>query len=622
MKVLEAYIHLSKYSRWTGERRETWEETVDRLIGFWSELHPTHDVWAAIRSAILGKMVMPSMRSLMTAGKALHRDHAAGYNCAAIAVDHPRAFDEAFYLLCCGCGVGFSVERQYIAKLPEIAEELHHTPTVLKIRDSKIGWASGLKELISLLYSGNIPTWDLSSIRPAGARLKTFGGRASGPEPLDRLYHYTVGVFLRARGRRLNSIECHDLMCKIADTVIVGSVRRSAMISFSNLTDDRMRRAKNGEWYLQNPERMLANNSVMYTEKPDLVSYMKEMTNLYQSKAGERGIVNQEALRKKAISCGRDPEASYLLNPCGEALLRSTGGLCNLSEVVVRPEDTLEMLKEKVRLAAILGTFQSTLTNFRYLRKQWQKNAEEERLLGISLTGIMDHPTLSGQCGTVPVEWWLQEMRGVAVEANKEWAEKLGINPSKQLTLVKPSGTVSQLCNTSSGIHPRFAPFYLRRVTQDNKDPLTQLMVAEGIPHKAGKEKTTFSFPVKSPEGSICTRDMGAMKQLELWKIYQRVWCDGNPSQTIYYTDKDFLQVQDWVYKEWDNIGGLSFFPQDDFIYDRDLQPYLEVSEEEYEAHLSRFPSTINWSRLSEYEKEDTTSSSQEFACGGGSCEL
>ena len=620
-KSMSTYIHLSKYSRWKeGEgRRETWDETVGRLVEFWEgkypDIFPSREILEAVRSY----SIMPSMRSLMTAGPALDRDHAAGYNCAAIAVDNPRVFDEIFYLLMCGSGVGFSVEREFTSKLPMVSERMDPTDTVLKIRDSKIGWAKGLKELIALLYNGDVPKWDLSLVRPAGARLKTFGGRASGPDPLDKLFRYTVKLFSKATGRRLNSFECHDLCCKIAETVIVGSVRRSAMISFQNLTDDRCRRAKTGEWYLQNPERMLSNNSVMYTEKPDLISFMKEMVNLYQSKAGERGIVNQEALRKKAVSCGRDAEVHYLLNPCGEAILRSSGGLCNLTEVVVRPEDTLPELEHKVRLATILGTFQSTLTNFRYLRKIWKDNAEEERLLGVSLTGIMDHHVLSDPDTAGP---WLRSMKVVAQETNRDWALALGIPKSKQLTLIKPSGTVSQLCGTASGIHPRFAPYYLRRVTQDNKDPLTQLMIDQGVPHKRGTEKTTFSFPMSPPSSSISARNMGAIEQLKLWKVYQQDWCDGNPSQTIYYTDSTFLEVQQWVYKEWDNVGGLSFFPYDDFVYDRELQPYLEITKEEYEEALRNFPPEINWGGLGKYEQDDHTTGSQELACAGGKCEL
>jgi len=524
------------------------------------------------------------------------------------------------------------VERQYIAKLPVVAENFYETDTTLKVQDSKIGWAKALKELIAFLYNGDIPKWDLSAIRPAGARLRTFGGRASGPQPLDSLLDYVVRLFRRAAGRRLTSIEVHDTLCKIADTVIVGSVRRSAMISLSNLTDLRMASAKSGSWWDKNPERSLANNSVAYTEKPDLDSFLREFNSLYQSKAGERGICNKVALRKKAESCGREYDGDYLPNPCFEALLRDSGGFCNLSEVIIRPTDTLEDLKKKVEYATIIGTLQSTLTDFRYLRKIWKDNAEEERLLGVSLTGIMDHPVMSGKTvwknlanknthSYYNLSEILTELKQVAAETNKKWAEILDIPVSKQTTLIKPSGTVSQLCNTSSGIHPRFSPFYLRRVTQDRKDPLTDLLISQRVPYVLKGEKAVFSFPIKSPEGAICARDIGSISQLELWKTYRDYWCDGNPSQTIYYTDDSFLDVQSWVWKNWDSIGGLSFFPLDDTIYDKEAQPYLEITKEEYEKYLSEFPE-INWSILSDFEKEDTTQMQTEYACSGGKCEL
>lgn len=632
-ETMKEYIHLSKYSKWREKdnRRETWDETVDRLGDFWSKMYPDIDIEDSIES-VRSLDTMPSMRTLMTAGKVLERDNVAGFNCSAIAVSSPRSFDEIFYLLLNGCGVGFSVERQYIQKLPSVAEELYETDSTLIIPDSKIGWAKGLKELIALLYNGDVPKWDLSLVRPAGERLKTFGGRASGPAPLDALFNYTVALFKKAKGRKLNSLECHDLICKIANTVIVGSVRRSACISLSNLSDPRMSRAKTGEWYLHHPERALANNSVAYTEKPDVESFTKEMRNLYLSRAGERGIINKKALEAKALGCGREHTGDYLLNPCAEAILRDTGGVCNLTEVIARPEDSLEDLKTKVKHAAILGTLQSSLSNFRYLRKVWQDNQEEERLLGISITGIMDHPVLSGQ--KEPGEVWssfgssvhlsdiLTMLKGVARDVNKKYAEKLGIEPSKQLTLVKPSGTVSQLCGTSSGIHPRYAKFYFRRVTQDVKDPLTDLMKDQGVPYVERGEKIVFSFPVASPPSAVVAREMGSLTQLELWKTYREFWCEGNPSQTIYYTDDSFLAVQDWIYKNWDIIGGLSFFPLDDYVYDREAQPYLEVTEDEYKKALESFPTHIAWDRLPEYEIEDTTSSSQEIACAGGACEL
>ena len=640
---MTAYIHLSKYSKWVEEdyRREpTWIDTTGRLRNYWEGKYPDvfqiHSELDDVFNAIDDQKVMPSMRSLMTAGKALDRDNAAGFNCAGVAVNHQRVFDEIFYLLMCGAGVGFSVERQYIDKLPEVAETFHDTDTTIDVRDSKLGWAKALKELIAFLYNGDIPLWDTSAVRPAGARLKTFGGRASGPEPLDNLFRYVVNVFHKAAGRKLNSLECHDLICKIADTVIVGSVRRSACISLSNLSDPRMARAKRGEWYHKNPERKLANNSVAYTEKPDLEAYLKETRNIYQSKAGERGIINKKALKRKAIECGREHNGDYLLNPCGEAILRDTGGLCNLTEVVIKPGDNLEDLKRKVKYATILGTLQATLTDFRYLRKVWKDNQEEERLLGVSFTGIMDHQVMSGRGESISdgyIEKWsggkawslpdvLESLYEVARETNKKWAGILGIPTSGQLTLVKPSGTVSQLVGSASGIHPRYSPYYLRRVTQDLKDPLTTLMIEQGIPYVIREDKAMFSFPIKSPEGAVCAREMGAIQQLELWKIYREHWCDGNPSQTIYYTDDTFLAVQDWVYKNWDIIGGLSFFPLDDFIYDRDAQPYLEITEEEYKEAVEKFPKEINWDDLPAYEIEDTTTGSQEFACSGNQCEL
>jgi ribonucleoside-triphosphate reductase (thioredoxin) len=622
----QTYIHLSKYARWIEEKkqREIWEETVHRYVNFFDKYlntsEVTHYLQGELKEAILKMEVMPSMRALMTAGPALERDHIAGYNCTAIAINHPRCFDEIFYILMNGCGVGFSVERQYIAKLPDVSDEFFETGTTIVVADSKIGWASAFRELISLLYAGKIPKWDLSKVRPAGARLKTFGGRASGKVPLDKLFKFTVRTFLSSAGRKLNSLECHDLVCKIADTVIVGSVRRAACISFSNLTDDRMRRAKTGEWWITQAQRALANNSTAYTEKPDLTAFAKEWRNQYTSKSGERGIVNKEALRAKAESCSREHDGDYLLNPCGEAILRDTGQACNLTEVVIRPKDTYEDLKRKVKHATILGTIQSTLTDTRYLRPIWKKNLEEERLLGVSLTGIMDHPIMNGSQGYDVLISMLKTLHEVAYQTNKEWAKYLGINPSKQLTLVKPSGTVSQLVDSSSGIHPRMFPYYIRRVRQDKKDPLSQLMIDQGIPYTDTEDKYIFSFPIKAPEKSITSNDIRALDQLELWKVYQAYWCDGNPSQTIYYTDDEYFAIADWIWRNWDVIGGLSFFPKDDHIYEN--PPYEQITKEAYESLLARFPSVVDWSKLSEYEKEDGTTSTNEIACSGGSCEL
>ena len=633
---MQIYIHLSKYSRWIEDanRRETWDETIDRYIEFWkdrfsSEYEGNTDIDVAlsyISDAIRNVEVMPSMRSLMTAGKALSRDEAAGFNCSAIAVTHPRVFDECFYLLMNGCGFGFSVERQYINRLPDIDDEMYATDTTISVRDSKIGWATALKELISMLYNGQIPQWDLSKIRPAGARLKTFGGRASGPEPLDRLFKFVVRLFKNAKGRSLRSIECHDLICKIADTVIVGSVRRAACISLSNLTDDRMRRAKIGQFWIQEPQRALANNSVAYTEKPDLESFSKEWRTLYKSKSGERGIINKVALKKKSEECGREHDGDYIVNPCGEAILRDTGGFCNLSEVIININDDLDTLKEKIRIATIIGTFQSTLTNYRYLRKIWKTNSEEERLLGVSLTGIMDHVIMSGQHDMkngddfTELKRWLKELKDVAKQTNKEFAKILGIPASNHITLVKPSGTVSILCGTSSGIHPRYSKYYIRRVRNDRKDPLSQLMIDEGIPYIAEGEKYVFDFYIKSPETCVCNDQITALEQLRLWKIYRDYFCDGNPSQTIYYTDDEFFAVADWVWNNWDSVGGLSFFPKDDHVYEN--APLESITEEQYNDYIEEFPDMIDWDKLPEYEMIDSTQQVTELACSGGACEV
>lgn len=638
MNQYQKYIHISKYARFRDKlkRRETWEETVRRYVDFFRLDMSLIDRKMAdtLFEAIHDMHVMPSMRAMMTAGRALQRDHLAGYNCAAIAIDSPRCFDEIFFILMNGAGVGFSVERQFINKLPTVAEEMFSTDTTIHVGDSKEAWAKALKELIALLYNGDVPKWDLSGLRPAGARLKTFGGRSSGPEPLDLLFRKTVALFNKAVGRKLNSLECHDLICQVADTVIVGGVRRSACISLSNLTDDRMRRCKAGEFYLTDPQRFLANNSVMYTEKPDLDSFLGEFRSMYKSKAGERGMVNQEALKRKAEECERSSDFHYLLNPCGEAILRSSGGLCNLSEVVIRPTDTLEILKSKVQIATIIGTLQSTLTNFKYLRKVWKDNAEEERLLGVSLTGIMDHPIMSGRVYEDNYGAWLtfdesgetsyldkvlQELKQTAKETNAYWADMLRIPRSKQISLVKPSGTVSQLVDCSAGMHPRYSKYYIRKVTQDNKDPLTKMLIDQNVPHQTKGDKTYFAFPISVPEGSIVQREMSAIEQLELWKTYRDYWCDGNPSQTIYYTDKDFPEVQAWVWKHWDSIGGLSFFPVDESVYE--INPYNPCSKEEFEIADLKFPD-IDWSKLEDYEKDDNTTSSQEYSCAGGKCEL
>ena len=618
----QRFIHASRYARWMPDesRRETWEETVNRYTSFFKNRFPDTFPDQEVNKAIHDLNVMPSMRCLMSAGAALERDEIAGYNCSFIAIDSPKAFDEVMYVLMCGTGVGFSVERQFTNNLPTIAEEFHETDTTIRVKDSRIGWASAYRELISLLYSGRVPKWDTSGIRPAGARLKTFGGRASGPKPLEDLFQFTVHTFKKAAGRKLNSLECHDIVCKVADIVIVGGVRRSALISLSNLTDDRMRNAKNGAWWESDVQRALANNSVAYTEKPDVGIFLKEWTTLYESKSGERGIFNRVAATKKASSNGRrDVEGfEYGTNPCGEIILRSKG-LCNLSEVVIRESDTLADLKEKVRIATIIGTFQSTLTNFRYLRSDWKRNQEEERLLGVSMTGIMDHPVLSKP--TEETVQWLTELRQHAININKEWAERLGIPQSAAITTVKPSGTVSQLVGCSSGIHPAYSQYYIRTVRMDNKDPLTVFFKGAGVPNEPDVTKpsdiTIFSFPQKGTESGVTRNETNAIEQLKLYSVYQKNWTEHNPSITVYYKDDEFLNIGAWIYNNFSDVSGVSLLPHSDHVYKQ--APYQEITKEAYDAFVASFP-VIDWGNLK--EEEDTTTGTQELSCTAGVCEV
>ena len=625
----QTYIHQSRYARWNDKkkRRETWEETVDRYITFFSERIPEEHrekTSAELKRAIIEMQVMPSMRAMMTAGKALEKDNVAGYNCSFIIVDDPRAFDEAMYISMCGTGVGFSVERQFISKLPEVAEEFYKSDTTIKVQDSKIGWATSFRELISLLYIGKIPSWDFSEIRPAGSILKTFGGRASGPAPLERLFKFTVNLFKGAAGRRLNSLECHDLMCMIADVVVSGGVRRSAMISLSNLSDDRMRNAKTGHWWETNVHRSLANNSSAYTEKPEIGIFMEEWNSLYKSKSGERGIFNRVAARKQAQKTGRRlfENIEFGTNPCGEIILRPDQ-FCNLTEVVIRPHDTLDSLKKKVEYATILGTLQSTLTKFRYLRKIWQKNCEEERLLGVSLTGIMDN-VLTATPGP-ELEFTLNELKNHAVEVNKKWAAILGINESTAITTVKPSGTVSQLVDSSSGIHPRYSQYYVRTVRSDIKDPLGKMLLEQGVPAEPDETKPNdvlvFSFPMKSPDHSVFRNDRNAIQQLEMYLTYKNFWCEHNPSITVYVKEHEWMEVGAWVYKHFDMLGGVSFLPADEGKTVYRQAPYQEINKEEYEVLASKMPQ-INWDSLKDFEQDDQTTSAKELGCSGNTCEL
>ena len=628
----QEFIHLSRYSRWLPEeeRRETWDETVGRYFNFFTEhLKEMHEYKISkslrddLEEAVLSTSVMPSMRCLMTAGEALKRENIAGYNCSYVAVDRPQAFDEILYVLMNGTGVGFSVERQYVNELPRIAEEFFPSDTVITVADSKLGWAKAYKELVGMLYIGQIPRWDLSKVRPAGAPLKTFGGRASGPEPLENLFNFTVTTFQNAYGRKLSSLEAHDIVCKIAEIVVVGGVRRSALISLSNLSDDRMRDAKSGQWWNDNGQRALANNSACYTEKPDMGIFMNEWKALYDSKSGERGIFNRESAVKMAEKNGRRNTKDYDFgtNPCSEIILRNRE-FCNLSEVVVRVTDTKESLLKKVRLATILGTFQSTLVNFKYVSSSWRKNCEEERLLGVSLTGIMDNSLTNGKEGGL--EELLDALREQAVKTNKEFAQKIGINQSVAITCVKPSGTVSQLVDAASGIHARHNPYYIRTVRGDKKDPLTKMMVDQGFPVEDDvmnpSHTSVFSFPMKVDSSAVFRTDMTAIEQLELWLTYQKHWCEHKPSVTISVKESEWMEVGAWTYKHFDYMSGVSFLPFSEHTYKQ--APYQDIQKEEYEVLLKQMPKNVEWNKLAEYEKTDMTIGAQELACAAGFCEI
>ena len=618
----QSFIHCSRYARWLDDagRRETWSETVDRYINNLVGKKVPEDTADELRMAIMDLSVMPSMRALMTAGPALDRDNTAGYNCSYLPVDDPKSFDEAMFILLCGTGVGFSVERQFITKLPEVPE-LFESDTTIVVKDSKEGWAKALRQVVALLYSGEVPKWDVTRVRPAGAKLKTFGGRASGPAPLVDLFNFVIRSFKEAQGRKLSSLECHDIMCKIGEVVVVGGVRRSAMISLSNLSDDRMRHAKSGSWWENNPQRALANNSVSYTEKPDSLSFMREWMALVESGSGERGVFNRQASKVQAAKNGRrDADYEFGTNPCSEIILRPYQ-FCNLTEVVVRATDTIESLERKVRLATILGTIQSSYTKFPYLRKMWQKNTEEERLLGVSLTGIMDNPLMTTK--NAGLEKTLEHLKQIAIDTNAEWAEKLGIQASAAITCVKPSGTVSQLVDSASGIHARHSPYYIRTVRGDIKDPLTQFMKDQGIPNEPDVMKpdstVVFSFPMKAPDNAVVTSDLTAIEQLEMWLAYQRNWCEHKPSVTINVKKDEWFEVGSFVYKHFDEMSGVSFLPYSEHTYQQ--APYQEIGKTEYQELLSLMPSGIDWSKLSEYELEDNTAGSQTLACVG-SCEI
>ena len=626
----QSLIHKLHYARWNDEkkRRETWKETVGRYVEF-LKFHTDKNIgiqlgeelWKELYDSTYSLSVMPSMRLLWTAGEAAERDNAATYNCTTLAINSPRAFDETMYLLSCGCGVGFTVERQFISQLPEVPEVLYPTETVVIVRDSRIGWASALKELISLLYGGQIPIWDTSKVRPAGARLKTFGGRASGPLPLERCFHNVVRIFKNAKGRKLNSLECHDIQCFIADAIIAGGTRRSAMLSLSNLSDLRMRGAKSGEWYGENGQRALSNNSVAYTEKPDMGVFLNEWKSLYDSKSGERGIFNRAGAKKRLKEGGiREWDHDFLINPCGEIVLRHDQ-MCNLTQVTIIPQDDKESILNKLKIATILGTLQSTLTDFRYLNSKWKKNCEEERLLGVGLTGICDNSLTA-----CPSPVFLQDMKKYCREVNKEWANKLGINASTAITTIKPSGNSSQLLNSASGIHPRYASYYLRGIQIGKTDPIGQFLKDSGIPwevYELQKDSTDiFYFPQKSPKLSLCRGSMRALDQLNLSQIYQRYFTEHQVSATIYLREEEWMEGGAWIYKEWDDISGLSFLPYSEEDHGYSQLPYRELDQNKYKELMEKMPSNLNWEKLHDYEKEDETTGARELSCTGEKCEI
>ena len=618
----QTFIATSRYARWLDDegRRETWGETVGRFID--NIVRPSDldgKTINQLEDAILNLEVMPSMRALMTAGPAAERDNTCVYNCSYLPVDHPRAFDEAMFILLCGTGVGFSVERQAISKLPVVPEDIRDSEDLIVVQDSKEGWAKALRKVVSGLYTGDVPKWDLSKIRAAGERLKTFGGRASGPDPLNDLFNFVVAKFKGAAGRKLNSVECHDIMCKIGEVVVVGGVRRAAMISLSNLSDDRMRHAKSGQWWENEGQRALANNSVAYTDKPDMETFMREWLSLVESKSGERGIFSRVAADDHVARNGRrETGKEWGTNPCSEIILRPYQ-FCNLTEVVVRPTDTEKTLANKVRLASILGTIQSTFTDMPYLRPIWRKNTEEERLLGVSLTGIMDNEITSN-----PSKKLLNKLRDTAIQTNRDYAEQFGISASAAITCVKPSGTVSQLVDSASGIHARHSEYYIRTVRGDNKDPLTQFLTDAGIPAEPCVMKpdstTVFSFPTKSPDNAVTRNDMTALEQLELWKTYALEWCEHKPSVTITVRDEEWLNVGAWVFDNFDICSGVSFLPHSDHTYAQ--APYQDCDKATYKESAAKMPKKIDWAKLSDYEQEDNTAGSQTLACSGDSCEI
>ena len=630
MSPYNNFIAKSRYSRYLDDqgRREHWNETVARYFDF-MEQHLkdkqnyvlTKELRAELETAVNNLEVMPSMRAIMTAGPALERQNIAAFNCSYLPIDDPKAFDEAMYILLCGTGVGFSVEQQYVNKLPEVPDQLFASQTTIVVSDSKEGWAKSLRQLIALLYSGEIPRYDVSKVRPAGARLKTFGGRASGPGPLEELYKFCIAKFKGAAGRRLSSLECHDILCKIGEVVVVGGVRRSAMISLSDLSDDKMAHAKAGNWWDGQGQRALANNSAVYEEKPYIGQFMREWTSIYESHSGERGIFSRDASQKQAAKNGRrDATYDFGTNPCSEIILRPYQ-FCNLSSCIVRSDDDMDSLERKIRIASILGTFQASLTNFPYLRKIWQKNTEEEALLGVSMTGICDNALLNNP-DDADLPSRLERLKDVAVSTNAEFATAIGINVSVAVTAVKPEGTVSQLCSTASGIHPQHSKYYIRRVRADNKDPLTQFMIQSGFvaePCVMKPDSTTvFSFPVAVADGALLRDDLSALQHLKLWLLFQRHYCEHKPSVTISVKEHEWMDVGAWVYEHFDEVTGVSFLPMDGGTYKQ--APYEECSEETYNQLKMLVPESVDWSNFKEYD--DNVEGAQMLSCTAGGCSI
>jgi ribonucleoside-diphosphate reductase alpha chain len=630
MSPYNTFIAKSRYSRYLDDkgRREHWSETVARYFDFMTEHLKTKQNYTLspelrkeLETAVVNLEVVPSMRAVMTAGPALERQNVAAFNCSYLPIDDPKAFDEAMYILLCGTGVGFSVEQQYVSKLPEVPEQLFASQTTIVVSDSKEGWAKSLRQLIALLYSGEVPRYDLSKVRPAGARLKVFGGRASGPGPLEELFKFTIAKFRGAVGRRLSSIECHDILCKIGEVVVVGGVRRSAMISLSDLSDDKMAHAKAGNWWDGQGQRALANNSATYAETPSIGQFMREWSSIYESHSGERGIFNREASQKQAAKNGRRDETyAFGTNPCSEIILRPYQ-FCNLSSCIVRSYDTVSTLENKVRLATILGTFQASLTEFPYLRKIWEKNTKEEALLGVSMTGICDNELLNNPDDEdLPAR--LERLRDVAITTNIEFAATIGINQSVAVTAIKPEGTVSQLCSTASGIHPQHSKYYIRRVRADNKDPLTQFMLSSGFvgePCYLKPDSTTvFSFPVKVDDGGLLREDLTAIQHLRLWLLFQRHYCEHKPSVTISVREDEWMDVGAWVYRHFDEVTGVSFLPMDGGTYKQ--APYEECDEETYNKLKALVPNAVDWENFKEYD--DNVEGAQTLSCTAGGCEI